>query len=64
MRLGKALATGIAEEAPQDRLRQEQPEQPERHEQSERPTEAESEQVAAAGRPAADRPVAGVPAVR
>ncbi|MFH8486453.1 hypothetical protein [Streptomyces longisporoflavus] len=61
MRLGKALATGIAEEAPQDpqdRLRQEQPEQPERH------TEAGSEQVRAAGQPAAGEPVAGVPAVR
>ncbi|MEV8313197.1 hypothetical protein AB0Q95_03400 [Streptomyces sp. NPDC059900] len=55
MRLGKALATGIAEETPQDRLRQEQ---------SERHAQAEPERTAAAEEPAAERPAAGVPAVR
>ncbi|MEU6675242.1 hypothetical protein [Streptomyces sp. NPDC046925] len=55
MRLGKALATGIAEETPQDRLRQDHREQ---H------AEAEPERVTAAEEPAAERPAAGVPAVR
>ncbi|MGW5865575.1 hypothetical protein ACWFRJ_25725 [Streptomyces sp. NPDC055239] len=56
MRLGKALATGIAEEAPRDRPRQGQ---------LERHAEPEPERaVAAVEQTAAEQPTPEVPAVR
>lgn len=48
MRLGKALATGIAEEAPQEQPRQEAPER----------VEPEPEPAAAEQRPVAEVPAA------
>jgi hypothetical protein len=56
MRLGKALATGIAEEAPQERPRQKDLEQ--------RRREPEPERTAAAEVPAPEVPAPVVPAVR
>lgn len=57
MRLGKALATGIAEEDPQEQLRQKDREQ--RAEPEPGPAVTADEPVAAA-----EVPAAGVPAVR
>ncbi|MFE6163467.1 hypothetical protein ACFQ7F_31665 [Streptomyces sp. NPDC056486] len=56
MRLGKALATGIAEEAPQDR--------PRRQDLERQHVEPEPERAAAAEEPTAERLTAEVPAVR
>ncbi|MFF1697411.1 hypothetical protein ACFVXC_27990 [Streptomyces sp. NPDC058257] len=58
MRLGKALATGIAEEAPQDRPGRQDLEQRRQH------AEPEPERAAPAEQSSAEQPTAEVPAVR